>query len=407
MVVAVLLCAGPAFAGFKRLYASEAAASSYLKSNWNKFEENYHPNYVLDDDPKTAWIEGVDGDGVGESLTVKLSALKSARALKLVIVDGYQKSRGLFAANSTPTRLELTVLGPTGAPSATKELTLAAKLGPQTFEVPLTAGLASVTLKVLAVKPGTRYRDTCISDVQFFVDSDVPYDARVEEARRDKLLKWKQERVAAAKYFASLPEDYPFSATSYRAGAREEITLPGDGKPDWAALLASPLDVFSDRERDGLLKSRHLPDTGRCFDLEALHSLTLPELPADSLFPDGILEEFSSLIRTDDFALSESKRQNCSDGYKVARGLYVVEGTAAHPVRAFMSTSYRVWMRAEYSQVDETYLLEWENGLLARVYDFMGMVAFHRDAGGKIDGFSDYSLDYSSPHISVRRYVPH
>ena len=39
---------------WKQLHSPEAVATSYLKSNWNRFEENYHPNYVLDGDPKTA-----------------------------------------------------------------------------------------------------------------------------------------------------------------------------------------------------------------------------------------------------------------------------------------------------------------------------------------------------------------
>ena len=87
-LLAVLLFASSAFADFKRLHAERATASSFLESNWNKYQENYHPTYVLDDDAKTAWVEGADGDGVGESLTVQLSALKSAKALRLNGVRG-------------------------------------------------------------------------------------------------------------------------------------------------------------------------------------------------------------------------------------------------------------------------------------------------------------------------------
>lgn len=69
---ALALVAAPASAdtakagAFKRLYTDGASATSYLQNNWNRYTENYHPSYALDDDPKTAWVEGAEGDGHGE-----------------------------------------------------------------------------------------------------------------------------------------------------------------------------------------------------------------------------------------------------------------------------------------------------------------------------------------------------
>src|SRR5689334_10788328 len=77
---------------FRRLYSSQAVASSYLRNDWNKFTENYHPAYALDDDPKTAWVEGASGDGEGETLTIGVSHLPSARAVRVRLRSGYQKS---------------------------------------------------------------------------------------------------------------------------------------------------------------------------------------------------------------------------------------------------------------------------------------------------------------------------
>ena len=42
----------------RRLYPDTVEASSFLWGDWNRFIENYHPNYVGDDDAKTAWVEG-------------------------------------------------------------------------------------------------------------------------------------------------------------------------------------------------------------------------------------------------------------------------------------------------------------------------------------------------------------
>src|SRR6185312_7841553 len=82
---------------FRPLRSASASATSFLQNDWNRYQENYHPSYVLDENPATAWVEGVDGYGEGQSLTLPLSPLSSARALRLRIWNGYQKSKDLFA----------------------------------------------------------------------------------------------------------------------------------------------------------------------------------------------------------------------------------------------------------------------------------------------------------------------
>ena len=94
---------GLALAGeFSQLYATEAEASSFLKSSWNKYNENYHPNYVLDNNPKTAWVEGVDGNGEGQKIVIPISAVSQIGRVKIRIKNGYQmcKDDG-FSSNSS------------------------------------------------------------------------------------------------------------------------------------------------------------------------------------------------------------------------------------------------------------------------------------------------------------------
>ncbi|KFE70200.1 NADase-type glycan-binding domain-containing protein [Hyalangium minutum] len=243
-----LLLPGVAAAGeFHRLYAEEASASSFLKSNWNKYEENYHPSYVLDDDPKTAWVEGAEGDGIGESLTIPVSDLRSARAIRLVIFNGYQKSSNLLSANAAAKQLTVTVAGPGGQPSAKKQLTLERKMGPQSFDIPVTAGVAEVVLTLDSVHPGSKYRDTCISDVQVFVDSDVPYNPTVEKGKRERMLQWKKGRVATAKYFASLPKTYPYASTQFERKWENEF-------------LSSRFSKVEDKDDDGEYETKVLSE---------------------------------------------------------------------------------------------------------------------------------------------------
>ena len=52
---------------WKPLRSAEATATSFLQNDWNQYQENYHPSYVLDENPATAWVEGAKGFGEDES----------------------------------------------------------------------------------------------------------------------------------------------------------------------------------------------------------------------------------------------------------------------------------------------------------------------------------------------------
>lgn len=206
---------------WKRLYADEARASSFLSNNWNKFTENYHPNYLLDDNANTAWVEGVDGDGTGESVTIHTSAVAGAASIKLRIRNGYQKSTGLLNANAAPKEFEVTLLDQNHNSVGTQTIKLEKKADWQEFVValPKKSSFGGVQLKVLSTHAGTQYKDMCVSDLQIYVDGAsaqrAKYDETVELAKDTALRSWIKSRVEDAKYFASLPKTYPFSATQY------------------------------------------------------------------------------------------------------------------------------------------------------------------------------------------------
>ena len=85
-------------------------ASSYLHCTWNRFEENYLPQYTLDGRPETAWVEdgvGENQSGVGEYLYFSGLLVNGAKQLKIKIRNGYQKSEQLYLANSRPKELEV------------------------------------------------------------------------------------------------------------------------------------------------------------------------------------------------------------------------------------------------------------------------------------------------------------
>lgn len=395
---AAALTASLASAEFKRLHAERATATSFLESNWNKYQENYHPTYVLDDDASTAWVEGAEGDGVGQALTVKVSTLNKARAVRLVITPGYQKSKTLFAANGTPTSLGVVVRDAQQKQTATKTLEVAPKWGSQTFDLPLTGGLAEITLTIGAVKAGTKYRDTCISDLQLFVDSDVPHDKRVEDAKRAAMLAWKKERLAAAKDFASLPATYPFVSTSWVMKQHDELVARR------YSSVSEPLDeggyakgVKNPKflELDELVERGRLPDV---FDADDQASLKqLRALVKDSKggtwysastarpprVPDGLEEvltaETRALIRASDVTFFEAAKpglelapKDATQNKSVPRNaalsaLKLIEGTPTAPRRAFGKHFEIFFERSDY-EVSTWLLFEWgDDGLLRRV----------------------------------------
>jgi hypothetical protein len=350
---------------FQRLHAEQATATSFLKSNWNKYEENYHPSYVLDDDPKTAWVEGAEGDGIGESLTLPLSNLQSARAVRLVIFNGYQKSQGLLAANAAPKQLTVTVRGGGERESARQQLTLERKLGPQAFDIPVNGGVMEVVLTIDSVHPGAKYKDTCVSDVQVFVDSDVPYNAAVEKGKREAMLGWKKERLAAAKYFASLPKTYPYAATRFERATEDELLMKrysriseedkdglrhGVPAKDFVPLLTQvqkgtlvgPLEAGDKaliQELEALVRAGP-PKEGRWYSL-ARQGKTVP--PENFAFPQ-LLEP---LFHLSDATLFEAKGRGATkaptsfrEGYgesKVLSNLLLLEGSATDVKKVYFT----------------------------------------------------------------------
>ncbi|MEQ1507502.1 MAG: hypothetical protein ABMB14_35055 [Myxococcota bacterium] len=209
------------------LRSPRADASSHLASNWNKFEENYHPTYVLDGNAATAWVEGVEGDGVGQWLALPLSRVAKARALQLRIRNGYQKSEVLLAANAAPKDVTIEVTDGDRV-VATAKASLTRTMGWQTVAVPVTAGFDGVRIRVDSVTPGKTYHDTCLSDVLVDVDSDVPYEPAREAAKLAVAKHWIADRVAVARQFAAGGFTSPYASTRYTCTETDPPPAPAD-----------------------------------------------------------------------------------------------------------------------------------------------------------------------------------
>jgi hypothetical protein len=271
-----------------------------LQNNWNRFSENYHPSYALDGDPKTAWVEGVEGDGLNEWIEWPVSTLANARAIKVRIRSGYHKSKPLFAANAAPKEIKVEVRDTSGAVVAEAKADLARKMEWQ--EVVIDTGkvrdIGSLRLSIVSAHSGKQYKDTCISDVETFVDSDVPYKAEVETGKLKAVKAWIGERKQQAKYFAKLPKTYPFAATHFDSTSSFEVEAGWDEKeqvrpgfvPLEKQLASGKLSPALAKIVDAEFKARIAEIDARAKDHGAAIStaLTRPAFARSIPLPDGI-----------------------------------------------------------------------------------------------------------------------
>jgi hypothetical protein len=184
----------------RRLHSNRIEASSFLWTDWNRFQENYHPSYIMDGDPRTAWVEGADSSGKEEWVRIHVSPVEGASRIRLRIRNGYHKSASLHAKNARARRLAVKTL-PGGH---RHEVELADDMSWQeiAFEQP-PARVEAVELEVLDVFEGKKYTDLCISDVEIYVTGLTVENPAFEKSKLDELLAWKKNRLAAAKLFAS------------------------------------------------------------------------------------------------------------------------------------------------------------------------------------------------------------
>ncbi|RKH25614.1 hypothetical protein D7Y13_23545 [Corallococcus praedator] len=207
ILLSLLLAAAPVIlepdaGNAHRLHPRRVTASSFLENGWNKHEQNYLPLYIADEDPTTAWVEGVKGRGEGESIEWWGPALTKAKAYRLFVRNGFQKTDTLFRANARPrkVKLEPLVQGETGPQTTGTPLEVELKdvRGWQEVVLPVPAKVAGVRLTLVTTYPGGKYEDTCLSDLRVYVEGEDPYRPEAEAAAFEEVRSFAYERKQAA-----------------------------------------------------------------------------------------------------------------------------------------------------------------------------------------------------------------
>jgi len=146
-------------------------------------DEYYGFKKLTDGDPRTAWVEGVSGSGIGEGFIVDNSAFFESY---LEIYNGYQKNPKTWKENSRVKKLKLyandiplcfieleDVMGPQALDL--REVGIGVdESGEMVFGYPFFKSLLEkdfsepVFFEIVEIYKGTKYSDVCISEISAF-----------------------------------------------------------------------------------------------------------------------------------------------------------------------------------------------------------------------------------------------
>ncbi|KYH34985.1 nicotine adenine dinucleotide glycohydrolase (NADase) [Clostridium tepidiprofundi DSM 19306] len=124
--------------------------------------EGYSPELIVDNNIKTAWVEGKEKDGVGE--WIQLTSNNEFEISSISIENGYKKSSDLYLKNNRVKKARLEFSN-----GETKIVTFEDTNGfipPIRFDKIVKTKYIKLT--ILEVYKGTKYSDTCISEMLFF-----------------------------------------------------------------------------------------------------------------------------------------------------------------------------------------------------------------------------------------------
>lgn len=115
---------------------------------------------IIDGQMRTAWVEGAEGQGYGESVTIEFDSICAVSQIS--IASGYQLDETRYTINSRPKQLELIFSN-----GDSVILSLEDTMGIQNFTFIEPVETEFVTFVILDVYPGSLCEDTCITDVSF------------------------------------------------------------------------------------------------------------------------------------------------------------------------------------------------------------------------------------------------
>ncbi|MBT3221227.1 MAG: hypothetical protein HN348_19265, partial [Proteobacteria bacterium] len=142
--------------------APRAAKGTINASSTLEPIDAYHSAYLFDGRTGFGWVEGGEGNGIGESLQVVFDQ-PVAQVTSLELWNGYQRSEDHFKKNARARKLELTIDG--GTPI---QLAATDTQGPQKLDLEKPTDIKQFTLKINSAWEGTKYKDLVLSELRLW-----------------------------------------------------------------------------------------------------------------------------------------------------------------------------------------------------------------------------------------------
>ena len=134
----------------------------YASSHLIQKSMNYKVENVIDDNPSTAWIEGVSDDGIGQF--IQFSSNNTFRVDKIDIINGFSKNEKTYMKNN---RVKKVIIEFSDKSQQVYELE-DNNMEYQTIDI---GGINTNSVKVIIQEVYTNgrvYKDTCISEISVY-----------------------------------------------------------------------------------------------------------------------------------------------------------------------------------------------------------------------------------------------
>ncbi len=130
-------------------------------SSLSEYGMTHFPEYSIDNDVTTGWVEGVEGQGEGESLEFVFDNIYLVNGIN--IRAGYHKSESLFEKNSKPALIKIVF-----SDGSYQEYELKESFSNQKINFTQAKETTSITIVIESVYPGSEFEDTVISEIELY-----------------------------------------------------------------------------------------------------------------------------------------------------------------------------------------------------------------------------------------------
>ena len=160
---------------FDECGSSYKDCSSFLTEKTKSYTVQNLSKLVVD----TPWVEGVEGDGIGEGFTIEGESFKTPLGPYLFIINGYisYEKPYLYQQNNRVKKIKVTGL----KSGKSKILDVLDTPHPQTVNISFITQSEDIRIEIEDIYKGTKYDDTCLHYCITYDSEVIPYENSIGE----------------------------------------------------------------------------------------------------------------------------------------------------------------------------------------------------------------------------------